>query len=63
VQVLRSITSGDTRRGSSSRSMRFHSENRSQSAVIVPTRLSVLFEAISNALNQKRCGIPFCACL
>jgi hypothetical protein len=33
--------------------MRFHSKNRSQSAVIVPTRLSVPFEAIRNALYQK----------
>ena len=40
-QVPRSITSSDTRRGSSSRSMRFHSKKRSQSAVSEPTRLSV----------------------
>ena len=63
AQVPRSITSSDTRRGSSSRSMRFHSKNRSQSAVIVPTRLSVPFEAIRNALYQKSCGMPFCGCL
>ena len=55
--VPRNITSSDTRRGSSSRSMRFHSKNRSQSAVSEPTRLSVPFEAMSSALNQKSCGI------
>ena len=55
--VPRSITSSDTRRGSSSRSMRFHSKNRSQSAVSEPTRLSVPFEATGSALNQKSCGI------
>jgi hypothetical protein len=37
--------------------MRFHSKNRSQSAVSEPTRLSVPFEAMSSALNQKSCGI------
>ena len=50
--VPRIITSSDTRRGSSSRSMRFHSKNRSQSAVSEPTRLSVPFEAMSSALNR-----------
>ncbi|MGC2580134.1 MAG: hypothetical protein WA376_21390, partial [Terrimicrobiaceae bacterium] len=54
--VPRSITSSDTRRGSSSRSMRFHSKNRSQSAVSEPTRLSVPFEAMSSALNQNNAG-------
>ena len=53
----RSMTSSDTRRGSSSRSMRFHSKNRSQSAVSEPTRLSVPFEAMSSALNQNSAGI------
>ena len=53
----------DTRRGSSSRSMRFHSKKRSQSAVSEPTRLSVPFEAISSALLQKSCGTPLCVCL
>ena len=33
------------------------SKNRSQSAVSEPTRLSVPFEAMSIALNQKSCGI------
>jgi hypothetical protein len=56
-QVPRSITSSDTRRGSSSRSMRFHSKNRSQSAVSEPMRLSVPFEAMSSALNQNNAGI------
>ena len=37
--------------------MRFHSKNRSQSAVSEPTRLSVPFEAMSSALNQNSCGI------
>ena len=55
--VPRIITSSDTRRGSSSRSMRFHSKNRSQSAVSEPTRLSVPFEAMSSALNQNSAGI------
>ena len=50
-------------RSASSRSIRFHSENRSQSAVIVPARLSVPFEAIRNALLQKICGMPFCGCM
>jgi hypothetical protein len=63
AQVPRSITSNDTRRGSSSFSTRFHSKNRSQSAVIVPTRLCVPFEAIRKALYQKSCGTPFCGCL
>ena len=56
-QVPRSITSSDTRRGSSSRSMRFHSKNRSQSAVREPTRLSVPLEAMSSALYQNSAGI------
>ena len=56
-QVPRSITSSDTRRGSSSRSTRFHSKNRSQSAVSEPTRLSVPLLAIISALNQKSWGI------
>ena len=56
-QVPRSITSSDTRRGSSSRSMRFHSKKRSQSAVSEPTRLSVPFEAMRRALNQNSAGI------
>ena len=34
-----------------------HSKNRSQSAVSEPTRLSVPFEAMSSALNQKSWGI------
>ena len=37
--------------------MRFHSKNRSQSAVSEPTRLSVPFEAMSSALNQNSAGI------
>jgi len=37
--------------------MRFHSKNRSQSAVSEPTRLSMPFEAMSSALNQESCGI------
>ena len=37
AHVPRSITSSDTRRGSSSRSMRFHSTHRSQFAVSEPT--------------------------
>jgi hypothetical protein len=37
--------------------MRFHSKNRSQSAVSEPTRLSVPFEAMISALNQKSAGI------
>ena len=57
AHVPRNITSSATRRGSSSRSMRFHSKNRSQSAVSEPTRLSVPFESMSSALNQKSCGI------
>ena len=57
------MTSNDTRRGSSSRSIRFHSVNRSQSAVSEPTRLSLPFDAISNALYQNSAGIPFCRCL
>ena len=56
-QVPRSITSSDTRRGSSSRSIRFHSKKRSQSAVSEPTRLSVPLEAMSSALYQKSCGM------
>jgi hypothetical protein len=56
-QVPRSITSSDTRRGSSSRSTRFHSKKRSQSAVSEPTRLSVPLLPMSSALNQKSCGI------
>jgi len=52
-----------TRRASSSRSMRFHSKNRSQSAVSEPTRLSVPFEAMSSALNTNSAGMPFCGCL
>ena len=40
--------------------MRFHSKNRSQSAVSEPTRLSVPFEAMSSALYQNSCGMPFC---
>jgi hypothetical protein len=50
AHVPRSITSSDTRRGSSSRSMRFHSKNlavRKHLPIRVsePTRLSVSFEA------------------
>ena len=56
-QVPRSITSSDTRRGSSSRSMRFHSTQRSQSAVSEPTRLSVPLLAIISALKTKSAGI------
>ena len=59
----RSITSSDTRRGSSSLSIRFHSVNRSQSAVSDPTRLSLPFDAIISALYQNSAGIPFCRCL
>jgi hypothetical protein len=51
--VPRIITSSDTRRGSSSRLMRFHSKNRPQSAVSEPTRPSVPFEAMSSVLNQN----------
>jgi hypothetical protein len=51
------MVSSDTRRGSSSRSMRFHSKNRPQSAVSEPTRLSVPFEAMSSALYQNSAGI------
>ncbi len=61
--VPRIITSSETRRGSSSRSIRFHSKHRSQSAVIEPTRLSVPFDAMSSALNTNRDGMPFCGCL
>jgi len=61
--VSRIITSSDTRRGSSSRSMgeapvrlgprrRWPCARTSQSAVSEPTRLSVPFEAMSSALNQ-----------
>src|SRR5262249_9282007 len=49
--------------GLSSRSIRFHSVNRSQSAASEPTRLSLPFEAIISALYQNRAGIPFCRCL
>ena len=59
----RNSTSSDTRRGSSSRSMRFHSKKRSQSAVSEPTRLSVPLLAISSALNTNKAGTPFSACL
>ncbi len=55
-QVPRSMTSSDTRRGSSSRSTRFHSKNRSQSAVREPTRLSVPLLAISSALQENSAG-------
>src|SRR4030067_50833 len=55
-QSPRSITSSDTRRGSSSLSTRFHSKNRSQSAVSEPTRLSVPLEAISKAFDQNSAG-------
>jgi hypothetical protein len=58
------ITSSDTRRGSSSRSMRVlpvwkHCPcgSTSQSAVSEPTRLSVPFEAMSSALNRNSAGI------
>ena len=37
--------------------MRFHSKKCSQSAVSVPTRLSVPFDGMSSALNQKSAGI------
>ena len=57
--VPRMTTSRATRRGSSSLSTRFHSLNRSQSAVIEPTRLSMPLLAISRALYQKRCGTSF----
>ena len=59
-QVPRIITSSDTRRGSSSLSMRFHSKKRSQSAVSEPTRLSVPFDAMSKALYQNSAGIFAC---
>lgn len=62
-QTPRSVTSNDTRRRSSSRSTRFHSENRSHSAVSVPTRLSVPFDAISSALYQNNDGTPLSGCL
>jgi hypothetical protein len=61
--VPRSSTSSDTRRGSSSRSMRFQSKKRPQSAVSEPTLASVPFEAMSSALKAKSWGAPFCGCL
>src|SRR5947207_781172 len=54
------MTSSETRRGSSSLSMRLHSDIRSQSAVIDPTRLAVPFEAMMSALYQNNAGTPFC---
>ena len=51
-QVPRIITSRATRRGSSSRSIRFHSKKRSQSAVSEPTRLSDL--AVQAGLVDSR---------
>ena len=56
-QVPRSITSRDTRLGSFSRSMRFHSTQRSQSAVSEPTRLSLPLLAIISALKTNSAGI------
>jgi uncharacterized protein YqjF (DUF2071 family) len=56
-QQPRSITSRDTRRGSSSRATRFHSKYRSQFAVSEPTRLSVPLLAMHSALVQNNFGI------
>ena len=65
-QSPRIITSNDTRRGSSSRSIRFHSVNRSQSAVSEPTRLSLPLDAIIKRVvpEQRRDSVlqMFVAC-
>src|SRR3546814_18930257 len=55
-QVPRSITSSDTRRGSSSRALRFHSKKRPYCAVSDPTRLSLPLLAMRSALHQHTCG-------